>query len=186
MVAVDSFATAQQMEQRSKGAIPADRPFLDVELKAATRRIRNHCGWHIAESVSEVVTLRGSSARELYLPTTYLTDLVSVMVDGVALTVVDDGSLWSVSGELFRDFGWRASVIKAEIVHGYAAVPDDLIDLTLALAGRALASPLGAVREQSLTSSVTWSQPGFNVAGGLALLEHEIDALAEYKVGYTP
>lgn len=48
-MADDAFANANQMGSRTQGAITsATHPFLDDELVAATREIRDTCGWHIA------------------------------------------------------------------------------------------------------------------------------------------
>ena len=52
------------------------------------------------------------------------------------------------------------------------------------MAARSLGSPLGAVREQSLTSSITWSQAAFNVAGGTFILEHERQTIAPYRIAH--
>lgn len=186
-MALEAFATPEQMEARTQGAIPATRPFLEEDLKAATQRIRNHCGWHIAESVTEHVVLNGQSGRELFLPTTHLTSLDGATIDGRVIDLVLHPIQWSESGVLWRDhWAWGYRSIDVQITHGFAEVPADIVSLTLQMTARALSSPLGAVREQTLTSSVTWSQPGFNVAGGMTLLDNEIDALAEYRVGYTP
>jgi hypothetical protein len=187
MAAAETFATEAQMAERSKGAIPADRPFLLTELKAATNLIRNHCGWHIAGEVTDHAIFDGVAGRRIFLPTIHVTALVSVTLDGVTLDLDTDDLQWSQSGEVWRP-SWSGNFrsIDVEFTHGFENIPDDLIDLTCQIAARALMSPTGAVREQTLSSSVTWSQPGFNVAGGLVLLDHEKDALAEYRVGSIP
>jgi len=185
MAESDPFATAEQMAQRSGGAIPADHPFLVTALGAATREIRKFCRWHIAPTRTETITVPVVYGRPVWLPTQHLTDLVSVTNDGTVLDVA--GIDWSADGELgylHWVTGRRALVV--EFTHGYETVPDDLVDLTLQIASRALGSPLGYVREQAGSVSVTHSQAGFNVAGGTVVLEHEKRQLMEYQLGRLP
>lgn len=182
-----TFASAAQMAQRSNGAIPADRPFLDAALKAATTRIRNFCGWHIATEQQDTLVLDGQGAAVIYLPTMRVVSIDEMTIDGTEVVFESDSLQWSEGGRLWRpswSVNYRGEQLK--YTHGFAAVPDDLVDLTLLIASRDIGSPLGAVREQTLSSSVTWSQTGFNQAGGTNLLESEKDALQAYKLGYIP
>lgn len=171
-----AFASAQQMAARSNGAIPADRPYLDTALKAASRRIRNYCGWHIYPSLEvENLNVRTFEGHHLWLPTTYLTSLDGISNNGVPvvdLDVID----WSADGRV--DFySWsRPSLIS--FTHGYEEVPEDLVDLTLELATGELQSAGGALREQTLASSVTWARTSGK------LTDDDKSSLAEYKIGY--
>lgn len=184
---IDTFASAAQMAQRSQGAIPADRPFLDIALKAATRRIRNYCGWHIATEQQDTLPLDGQAAAVIYLPTMRIVSIDEMTIDGTPVVFESDTLQWSVDGRLWRP-SWSVNYqgVQLKYTHGFETVPDDLVDLTLLIASRDLGSPLGVVREQTLSSSVTWSQTGFNQAGGTNLLDSEKDALQAYKIGYIP
>jgi hypothetical protein len=182
-----SFATPAQMASKSKGAIPADTPFLQEELNAASKAIRNECGWHVALEEEQVFTLNGFNGKFIYLPTQRIKSLDAVSIDGIALDLATDQLQWSPDGQLWRpSWAYNFRSIEVTVTHGLEAVPADIVDMTLLVAARSLGSPLGAVREQTLSSSVTWSQTGFNQAGGVSLLDSEKDALAEYKVGYVP
>lgn len=175
-----SFASTADMAARSNGAIPADRPFLQKALDAASARIRNYCGWHIStvESVEDL-RVRATPGQVLWLPTTYLTaiDAISingVLLDEVALAAVD----FSADGRV--DFTAWAAPTLISFTHGYTSHPDDLVALTLELATGELQSAGGAIREQSLTSSVTWAR-----ASG-RLTDNDKADLAIYKIGYQP
>lgn len=174
---LQDFATAQQMADRSNGAIPATRPYLATALKAASRRIRNYCGWHIWPVVPvEDLRLRTQAGHELWLPTTQLVSIEAISNNGVlldedALALVD----FSADGRV--DFTSWAAPSLLSFTHGYADVPD-LVDLTLELATGELQSAGGAVREQTLSSSVTWARTSGK------LTEDDRATLAEYKIGY--
>ena len=182
MSELEPFATAQDMEDRTEGVIPSSRPFLDVALIAASEAIRNHCGWHIAPVVEQVQYAGGRGT--VFLPTRRLTALLSVVNDG---TVLDVGSIDfdEDTGQVFgRYWSTRRRGLVITYTHGLDDVPEFIKDLTLQVAARALGSPLGVVREQSLASSITWATTAAGVAGGTVLMEHEQEMLAAYRVGW--
>lgn len=183
---LEPFATAQQMQDRSQGAITtATHPFLDAALKAASKKIRDYCRWHIATAQALTYKRRGRDLIDVWLPAMQITEISAVTIDG---TTWDADALTTV--EFDPDTGWtnlRGRIVEVGYTAGYAEVPDELVDLTLMIASRALGSPLGAVREQTLVSSITWSQAGFNVAGGTVLLAHEkTDLDGTYRIGVLP
>lgn len=183
---ITAFASKEQMAARSLGAITAtSHTYLDAALDAASALIREHCGWHIAEVEEQTVRLDGPGSALLVLPTLRLVDLASVVELGQAVDVaaLDVSGLGLVRGRRWTD---RFGCIVATFTHGFAEVPATVADLTLQIASRALGSPLGIVREQTLSASVTWSTTAAGVAGGTVLLPHEQDQLAPYRIGWTP
>lgn len=171
---LDAFATSADMAERSQGSVPADTPFLNTALKAASTRIRNKCGWHVWPVVTDTYMVRELSGSQIWLPTTLMRSLSGLTVDGVAA----DLSLvrWFPDGRV--DVCW-AGQARVTFTHGYDEAPDDLIALTLDLALGDLLSR-GVVREQTLASSVTWAR----TSGRITLEDEEI--LSAYKVGYVP
>ncbi|PPG36329.1 hypothetical protein [Rathayibacter sp. AY2B5] len=183
---ITAFATKEQMAARSLGAITAtSHPYLDTALAAASALIREHCGWHIAKVEELQVRLDGPGGDLLVLPTLRLVDLVSIVERGttVDIATLDVSGLGLIRGRRWTD---RFGGIVATFTHGYDEVPATVADLTLQIAARALGSPLGIVREQTLSASVTWSTTAAGVAGGTVLLPHEQEQLATYRIGWTP
>lgn len=184
-MALAPFATKEQMQQRSQGAITvSSHPFLEDELKAASQLIRDECRWHVARQ--EELHLRKTwGTRELvWLPAMEITAITAVTIGDV---VWDSEQLATV--EFDRDTGWtNLCGRKVDITYtaGFAEVPASLVTLTLQIAARALGSPLGAVREQTLVSNVQWSATAPGVAGGAVLLEHEWGTLTPYILGRLP
>lgn len=185
---IDTFASAEQMAQRSQGAIPADQPFLEEELKAATQLIRNYCGWHIATVQTDTINITGYFGRFIFLPTLRVVSIDELTVNGQIIDLVTDPTRWEWVKDGLQTPVWenRYQTGEVTITHGFDEVPADLVTLTLMVASRALGSPLGVVRESTMSSSITYSQSGFNQAGGTTLLQSEKDGLQAYKIGYTP
>lgn len=179
------FATDADMQQRTQGAITvSSHPFLVSELAAASRLIRNHCGWHIAGKETCRYRRNRRWSDDVWLPAMEVDAVTKVTING---TEWDADRLGSV--EFDRDTGWTnlcGKKVDIEFTAGFETIPEDLVTLTLQVAARALGSPLGLVREQAGTVAVTHSQSGFNIAGGDVLLPAEIDALAAYKLGRLP
>lgn len=92
----------------------------------ALAEVQAYCGWHIAPSKSETLTLDGSGATVQPLPTLHMTALSSVSVDEQA---VDTASVeWSEAGLLRRDVAWTSRLrgVVVELTHGYDALPLDV------------------------------------------------------------
>lgn len=179
------FATPEQMGQRTQGAITvSSHPFLETELAAASRLIRDECGWHVAEQ--EELHLRKTwGTRELvYLPAMEIESITGVTIGDV---VWDAEQLATV--EFDRDTGWtNLCGRKVDITYtaGFETIPEPLVTLTLQIAARALGSPMGAVREQTLVSNVQWSATAPGVSGGAVILDHERATLTPYILGRLP
>lgn len=174
-MALEPFATAQQMADRSQGAIPTTHPFLAAELKAATRTIRNACGWHIAKAEQLRYRKVRPFSEAVWLPAMQIKSIDSGTIDGATVAATTAG--------FDPEIGWTALYgrnIDITFTAGYDEVPEDLVTLTLELAAGALGSPLGISREQAGTVSVTYTR----TSGELTAADH--DRLAAYKIGRLP
>lgn len=180
------FATPQQLEEMTKGAIPADHPSARGLLEGASRAIRRRCGWHIGPVQEVELVVDGTGGELLQLPTLHLLDVLEVIEHGrdpVPGHLVE----WSETGTLRAYHGrWthRFRGVRASVKHGYPL--EDLTDLTqivLQVTAIALSSPTGATREQSAALAVSWATTAPGVAGGLALLQRDLDIVDSYRIG---
>lgn len=182
-----AFASAAQMAERTDGVIAEDHPFLGYALDVATRMIRDHCGWFVGPVTTDTLHLDGPGSRLLVLPTLRIVEVTAVRQDDAPIDMatvrVSRGSgMLRTSSPLSDEFG----AIEVDLRHGYDTVPEPIVDLTLQMAARALGSPLGVVREQSLVANITWSTTAAGVAGGTVIMDHELAALAPYTIGSLP
>jgi hypothetical protein len=195
------FATATDFATYARRALSAqDTATVQQHIAGVSRRIRNYCGWHLwPKHTDETVRVEGTGSRLLVLPTLQL-DVVSAIVedpDGEA-TTLDVGAFRAGRAGMVRrlDGGLWAGEFQTydvTMTHGYddnpdppadgSAAPEDLVELVCQIIGRAFVSPTGAIREQSGTVSITYSQTGPAQAGGIALLRSETDALGHYRTG---
>lgn len=152
-------------------------------LVAAEAAVRSYCGWHVAPSKAETVTVWGDGAAVLLVPSLHVTEVAEVRVDGKVV----DGYTWRVHGALHgRCLRGR---VEVDMTHGFPAdspAGEVLRSTILAVAARAIASPSGVVRAQVGQISETYSQTGFNQAGGVALLDGEMATLDRYKLPPRP
>lgn len=179
---MESFATAQQMQQRTKGAITATtHPSLTSELAAATRAIRDACGWHVATLEPLVHRRSGPFARDIWLP--------AMQIDSIAEAVVDGADVDLTQVRFDPDTGWtnlRGASCAITYAAGFEEVPESLVSLTLQIAARALSSPTGVTREQIGQHSVSFALTSAQASGGIVLLDVELEQLTPYILGTLP
>lgn len=178
-----ALATPDDVEAYTKGKLKAADLRVPAALAAVSRSIRRRAGWHIFPLVTaHTLVLDGPGGPVLSLPTLKLVTLTSIDDDGTALVSADlrispstglvkkrDGGSWS------REYG----AITAVMDHGEEEVPD-LANLVLKLVARALASPMGATREQAGALSVNWSMTTQGVAAGIVPTADERTLMDSY------
>jgi hypothetical protein len=195
------FATARDFATYARRDLSAkDTATVVQHLAGVSRRIRSFCGWHLwPKHVDETVRVEGVGSRLLVLPTLALDAVGSVVEDPDGDATILDSTAYrmSAAGMLRRIDGgfWAGEFVAYDvtITHGYddnpdppedgSAAPEDLVELACQVVGRAFVSPTGAIREQSGTVSMTYSQTGPAASGGIALLRAEKDALGHYRTG---
>lgn len=177
---MEPFATPQDMADRTQGAITAtSHPFLQSELDAATRAIQNYCGWHIAPIEPHTYTHVRPWREHVWIPAMQIRSIDSATVDGQSVAPTD------VTFD--PDIGWTslcACSVEVTYTSGFAEIPADLVQLTLALAAGGLGASLGQTREQAGGVSITFGRAG----GALQTEPGSADAalLAPYRIGRLP
>ena len=147
--------------------------------------LRGLCGWHIAPVRTEYVEPREVTRHLLTLPTLKLLDLLAVEMDGAPLDLTETDVYgqprvqWAANGQLWWPGRWssRFGGIRAQIEHGYAEAPAELVALVARFAGL-LVGGVATVRVGNI--SVTPSA----VSGATGGLEpHIATLLAPYALG---
>lgn len=140
--------------QRALSAAEAYTAQMLIDM--ATDEVQGHCGWHIAPTQTDTVTVDGSGGVIQALPTLRLVDLVSLTEDGTAVDLT--GVQWSEAGYLWRSTPWTRALrgLVAEIEHGYAETPQSVAKLICELVARSMNKPSGVARESSGGESVNY------------------------------
>lgn len=155
----------------------------DSALTKAEAAVRAYCRWHVAPVKPDTVTLWGVGDGVLLLPSLHVVSVESVTVDGEPVTDFE----WREHGTL-HGAGWRGRV-EVSFTHGYDAESpafEVVRGTILAVAARAKVSPSGVVRAQVGQVSETYTQTGFNQAGGVSLIDVEKVTLDAYRLHARP
>lgn len=178
-MALQPFATPQQLSDRTLGTIAVSHPFAAAELAAATREIRNYCGWHIAAAEQIQFRRVGGFQDRLWIPAMQIASIDKLTIND---TVVEPSGV-----EFDPDTGWTSAHGRSVVIKftaGYSTVPEDLVTLTLELAAAALGSPLGISREQAGGVAVTFTRTSGKLLVGPG--GADVERLRPYKLGWTP
>lgn len=177
----DTFASAALMESRSQGAITSEsHPFLENELLAATRAIREFCRWHVAPARPVTHRSVGATPDDVWLRASEVASIDAVTIDGVEWTTEQVAAV-----EFDPLTGWTNLCGRRVLVRytaGYADVPADVVGLTLELAALGLGTSLGQTREQAGTVSLTYGGSG----GGIDPVSPAGRRLIPYQIGRLP
>jgi hypothetical protein len=135
-------------------------------LARASARVRGYTGQNITTGTS-IVTLAGSSPWLLpQRPVTSVTSLLDADGNDVEYTL---SGPW-----VFAD---ACGPLTVEFSHGYAVLPDNLLELVCAIAARMGGLPsavaAGARTEQAGGEAVTWGVEAFNSSSGLTSSEEK-------------
>lgn len=181
-----SLVTPAEFASWTGGKVPEADPRLGPLLAGASAGVRRYCGWHIAPVLEETLRGDGPGGRLLLLPTGRLLEVLSARSGPDTLDLA--GRLdFSEHGmvELRDGGGWssRLGSVAVRVRHGWdlADVPD-VAQIVKQVTANALASPMGATREQAGTVSISWAMTGPNVSGGLSLLQRDLEVLNHYKI----
>lgn len=178
-------------------------PVAPTPTDAAVAAVRAYCGWHIAPSREEVLTLDGPGGNVLVLPSLHVTDVESITEDG---TVLDDGTdpdlpaaySWSEAGIIQKgsaSAGWSWSCagwwtaklrgIDVALTHGYDEWPVELAGIITAAAARTVENPTGLEQQTVGPFTEKYGVSGEAGAGG-AFTAADNSVLARYKLPPRP
>ena len=152
----------------------------------ACAAVRSFCGWHVAPSLTEPVTVDGPGGDTLLLPTLHLTNLTDVTNDGAPVANPE----WSATGMVRGSWTSKFRGVVATMTHGHSACPPELLAVVKAFAHRlvfdraaasgAQVSQVGQIKyvlptDTTGEASTEWSGPA-----------HEVAVLDRYRIPARP
>lgn len=187
MVAIEDlppFASPAQLEAFTKGKIKANDSRVQVALAAVSADIRREAGWHIFPRVTDhALVLDGPGGRILSVPSMKIHAVHSIVQEGEPLDLAqvdvsrDTGLMERRDGTWTRRYGQLVVTLD----HGFDKA-DELVQMTLNITARGLASPMGATREQAGALSVNWGMTTQGVSGGVVPMSGERLTMGRYKL----
>ena len=161
-MALPPLATAADLGTAGSTASGAQ---IDLALRRASARVRRYTGQDISFVANETIEVPGGGRvlqvpqRPLVVDGTYpLTVVEAGEFGGVDLTAVEGRDFTRLGNELTRGYPWQAPTrlmgwpfnrpqgvwapkVRLTYSHGYAEVPDDIVDIVLDLATMNLSNP---------------------------------------------
>lgn len=163
---------------------PPPLPETNDQVTAATRAIRDYCGWHIAPPYTETLTLDGNGQAKIFLPTKHLTQVTNLQINGETTT----NYRWSQNGWLTLTHGVfpkQEQAVTVTITHGYETA-EPVAQIVANIITRARMSPTGnVVQQRAGTQSVTFATSGGQVVG-FGLMQSEKELLQPYRLEWGP
>lgn len=177
-----SFATPAQLADRIQ--VPVNTVSAQDALDDATATIIEAVGWPVFETTDATHTEDGTG-NIIFLPTTHLTAVASVVDNGVTLdptryTWTERGTLRLRTGR----FAYGMASVVVTFTHGYAVedVPRVFRRICLDVATRIFGNPDMSASEQIGGVSESFAVSAANYTWGGALMPSEIRDLTNYTL----
>lgn len=186
LATVDELLTFLELDSGDVDSAKAE-----LLLRIASDEVRAYTGRLFDEVLDDEVILAGKGAPSLILPDAPVTDVAEVLEaqgtdDELALDGPDaaspdyqwteEGFLRRVDGNVFaRNLRWY----KVTYSHGYAELPADVLGVVLKVAGRALDTPEGGQKQETIGR---YSYTAEGEAAGVGLLEADRNKLAYLRI----
>lgn len=153
---------------------------------AACSAVRAYCGWHVAPSVTETVTVDGSGSSVQLLPTLHLTALLSITNAGIPVFDPE----WSDMGAVRGCWTAKYRGVEASIAHGYPQCPAEVLAVARAAAARIVSDRAsqaagGAVQQVGQVRYVL-PRDGGTTAAGWDGPSYEAGILDRYRIPARP
>lgn len=153
--------------------------------RAAQAAIRGYCGWHVAPSVTQSLTLDGPGSTLLRLPSMHVTDVTSVVNDGREIT----DPQWSASGMIRGRWTEKFRGVTVTLMHGYDPCPPDVLDVLTQMATYAqllASSGAGGIASQMASGPHSFSVSTAAAAGSVGLSGQHRGVLNRYRLSSSP
>lgn len=178
----------ETVQALSGGMLLADSPDGAATVRRILGWVRRYCRWHVIGEVTETLTVDGTGAGTVHLPTLRVVDIIEVSEDtwnGRELsttTLQSTGYSWSTHGVIEKRAGaWTRERrgIHVTLTHGFGQA-DELIGVVVAAAVRHASSPDGNALAR--VGDISYQSSGAGAVGGSAFLQTEYAVLDQYRL----
>ena len=124
----------------------AKEPSAQRAIDEATAAIKLYCRQELEQVADEALTLDCAGGTRLLLPELPITDVASVVEDDETLTVDDDYKLgqYGILHRIAARWAVGIQIITVTYSHGYAVIPENIVNVCVRAASRAYQAGLRA------------------------------------------
>ena len=185
---VDLPLDGETAQALSGGMLLADSADSAASVRRILAWVRTYCGWHVVGERTETLTVDGTGARTVHLPTLQIIDITEVSEDrwtGQELDTVAvpaAGYSWSVHGIVEKRSGnWTRERrgVHVTLAHGFDSA-SDVLGVVVAAAVRHASSPDGNALAR--VGDISYQSNGAGAVGGSAFLQSEYAVLDHYRL----
>lgn len=158
------FCTVDDLEAFLKLTIADDDASALRAIREASAAIQDYTHQLLEAVAGDVVEIDGLGAVQLVLPEAPVTAISSVKEDGVLVAATY--YKWKPSGVLYRvGRAWTAGFANVEVTysHGYAELPQKIVDVCTRVAARSYQAALRAAELQGMTGVTAEQFPDYQV-----------------------
>lgn len=150
----------------------------------ASGAVREYCGWRVAKTLQETITVTSRGSRLIFLPSLHVVSVDEVTENG---DVVDpSGYEWDENGVLERVSGrWARGrrAITVKLTHGHAKCPATIARIIAAAVQRGAFVPAGGITaETAIGQSFQYSRVD-GMAATDAFTPDELARLDQFRIG---
>jgi hypothetical protein len=136
-------------------------PAAELAVTTASGVVRRYCRQTLSMVVDDEVTLAGTWGVELTLPERPVLAVSAIGLNGLPLTLANyrwdrQGRLFWGTAALFNDdpplstyWGGDRSTVTVTYDHGYEVIPDEIAGVTVQVAARIFANPMGKLEQRT-------------------------------------
>lgn len=153
----------------------------------ATDAVRDYCGWRVAKTATETITLASRGTRTIFLPSLHIVSIDAVIENGVTVAA-GDGYDWDEAGILHRvgRRRWHAGrrTVEVTLTHGHARCPGGIATAIASAVARGAFTPAGGlVSEGALGQTNQYGRTTSGAAVDMAFTPEELLRLDAHRIG---
>jgi hypothetical protein len=156
--------------------------------QSATDAVRDFCGWRVAKTKTETLTVPSRGSGRLFLPTLHVTSIAAISDGDTILTPSDFD--WGEEGVIER-IGRRRWTrgrrsVRVTLTHGYDACPGGIAQAIAAAVARGVFVPAGGlVSESAIGQTNVYAKTADGTTAGAMFTPAELDRLTPHRIGMS-
>lgn len=182
----DLLLTATEIQDVTNRDMPTG--LAQAIAQMATDAVRDYCGWRVAKTATETVTVASRGGHSLFLPSLNIVSIGNVTENGVTIAEPADYD-WDESGILYRggrgNRRWHTGrrAVTVTLTHGYEKCPGGIAQaIASAVARGALVPAGGLTSESAIGQNFTYSRTSSGLAAGAMFVDDELLRLDVHRL----